>query len=234
MSTGTEQLRTELERKFQPPIDVLLDPSLLVANRTLKQLNNSTIFASQTQATLGRSPTQPRLGDLYVPKAFQEVISPERRSTRQQTAVWEFYRGQADTALPKDVSDTVEQNDVNAFADEEVTTVVQPESVDADFDRESPLINTLEQEFSFLQSGGLILSRIPAAFEAFRDSGVTTIDIGEAELSAELDETLTDIGYGDPASICAFGIANTGSIADALVSELLKHNSNHVLYQVGQ
>jgi len=75
MSTGNDHLRTALNRKFQSPIDVLLDPSLLVADRTLKQLADSKVFASQTQATLGGTPTKPRLGDLYVPAAFRETIS---------------------------------------------------------------------------------------------------------------------------------------------------------------
>jgi len=70
MSAGNDQLRTELERKFELPIDVLLDPSLLVASRSLDRLSDSNVFTSQTQATLGRTPTQPRLGELYVPAAF--------------------------------------------------------------------------------------------------------------------------------------------------------------------
>ena len=65
MNAGNDQLRTELDRKFEPPIDVLLDPSLLVADRTLDRLDDSTIFESQTQATLGRTPTHPRLGYFY-------------------------------------------------------------------------------------------------------------------------------------------------------------------------
>jgi hypothetical protein len=64
MSPGNDHVRTELNQKFQPPIDVLIDPSLLVANRTLEKLSDSSVFASQTQATLGRTPTEPRLGDL--------------------------------------------------------------------------------------------------------------------------------------------------------------------------
>lgn len=87
MSTGNDRLRAELERKFQPPIDVLLDPSLLVAGRTLERLADSTVFASQVQATLGRTPTEPRLGDLYVPATFQELLWSEEQSTVQKSDV---------------------------------------------------------------------------------------------------------------------------------------------------
>lgn len=84
MSAGNDQLRTELARKFQSPIDVLLDPSLLVADHALGRLADSPVFASQTQATLSRTPTEPRLGDLYVPSAFRELVSSGDQSTVQE------------------------------------------------------------------------------------------------------------------------------------------------------
>jgi len=48
MSASNDQLRTELAWKFQSPIDVLLDPSLPVADRALGWLADSPVFASQT------------------------------------------------------------------------------------------------------------------------------------------------------------------------------------------
>jgi hypothetical protein len=233
MSTGNDQLRTELEQKFQPPIDVLIDPSLLVASRTLEQLADSKVFASQTQATLGRTPTKPRLGDLYVPAAFRETISGQQQSTAPKTDVWDFYRGQAETAFPDDVVDLLDKNEVNDVSADELSIELQWENAIRDSTRKERLLRILGQEVSFLQSGGLVLSRTTAALNAFRDAGVPVIDIGTAELDPELRETLADIGYTTPAGICSFGVSTAGSTTDALVGDVLADNSDLLLYRIG-
>jgi len=233
MIDGNDQLRTALDRKFQPPIDVLLDPSLLVADRTLGRLAGSRIFASQTQATLGRTPTEPRLGDLYVAATFQELLSSGNQSTVQKTDVWDFYRGQAETAFTDDVVDLLDENGVKAYSDGTTPVALSRTDAIGDPDRQERLLTILGEEFSFLQSGGILLSRTSVAFDAFRNAGVPTIDIGEAELEPEVLETLTDIGYRNPASICGFGISTAESTTDALVGDILAHPSDVLLYRLG-
>jgi hypothetical protein len=233
MGAGNDQLRTELENKFRPPVDVLLDPSLLVANRSLKRLTNSTIFASQTQATLGRTPTEPRLGNLYVPATLHKLLSSEERSPVQKTDIWDFYRGQAEAAFPDDVIDLLAENDVETYSSEAVSDALQWSNVVDDSNRQEQLLAILDEEFSFLHSGGLVLSRTSAAFEGFRDEGIPTIDVGKAELAPQLHETLTDIGYRDPASVCAFGVSTAGSTTDALTGNILANPSDLLLYRLG-
>jgi len=233
MGAGNDQLRTELDRKFQPPIDVLLDPSLLVADRTLERLSDSPVFASQTQATLGRTPNEPRLGDLYVPATFHELISSGNQSTVQKTDVWDFYRGQAEAAFSDDVVRILDENGVDAYSGEIPPTLLRETNAIDDPDRQERLSTILGEEFSFLQSGGVVLSRTSAAFDAFRNTGVPTIDVGEAELKPELRETLTDIGYRNPAGICAFGVSTAESTADALVGDILADPSDVLLYRLG-
>jgi hypothetical protein len=232
MSGGNDQLRTELERKFQPPIDVLLDPSLLVADRTLKKLADSPVFASQTQATLGRTPTKPRLGGLYVPVTFQELLDGDR-STVQKTDVWDFFRGQAEAAFPDDIAELLDKNDVDWHSSEGLSDTLHRVNVIDDPDRQERLLAILGEEFSFLQSGGIVLSRTSVAFEAFRNAGVPTIDVGKAELVPELQEMLTEIGYHNPATVCAFGVSTAESTADALLGDILAHPSDVLLYQLG-
>lgn len=233
MNAGNDQLRTELDRKFQPPIDVLLDPSLLVAHRALEHLADSSIFASQTQATLGRTPTEPRLGDLYVPATFHELISSSDQSTVQKTDVWDFYRGQAEAAFSDDVVQILDKNDVNAYSGEIPSTLLRQTNAVDEPDRQERLSTIIGEEFTFLQSGGVVLSRTSAAFDAFRDAGVPTIDLGEAELKPELRETLTEIGYRNPAGTCAFGVSTADSTADALVGDVLADPSDVLLYRLG-
>ncbi|MFW5949847.1 MAG: hypothetical protein ACOCR6_00640 [archaeon] len=233
MNGGTDQLRTELDRKFKPPIDVLLDPSLLVSDRVLDRLADSPVFAAQVQATLGGIPTEPALGDLYVPATFHELLSQESRSTVQKTDVWDFYRGQAEAAFPNDVAETLEENDVDIYSDQTSSADLRRSNAVTDPDRQERLLTILGEELSFLQSGGLVLSRVPAAFETFRDTGVPTIDIGKAELAPEVRETLYDIGYRDPAGICAFGVSSADLTVDALVGDILTDPSDFLIYRLG-
>jgi hypothetical protein len=71
------------------------------------------------------------------------------------------------------------------------------------------------------------------AFDAFRDAGVPTVSIGEAELKPGLRETLTDIGYRNPAGACAFGVSTAESTTDALVGDILANPSDVLLYRLG-
>lgn len=233
MSAGNNQLRSELTRKFEPPIDVLLDPSLLVAKRSLERLTDSAVFASQTQATLGRTPTEPRLGDLYVPATFHELLSTEEQSTVQQTDIWDFYRGQAEATFPDDVVELLDQNDVDTYSTERASDALQWADIVDDSNRQEQLQAILSEEFSFLDSGGLVLARKSRAFNTFRDAGVPIIDIGEAELVPELRETLTDIGYQDPAPVCVFGVSKAESTADALAGSILANPSDTLIYRLG-
>jgi hypothetical protein len=233
MGAGNDQLRTELDRKFQPPIDVLLDPSLLVADRTLERLSESSVFASQTQATLGRTPTQPRLGDLYVPATFRDLLSGENQSTVQKSDVWDFYRGQAEAAFADDVERLLDENGVESHSSERPPIVPSLTEAVNNPGRQERLVTILGEEFSFLQSGGIVLSRTSAPFDAFCDTGVPTIDLGKAELEPKLDEVLSDIGYQNPASVCAFAVSTAESTVDALVGDLLKNPSDVLLYRLG-
>jgi hypothetical protein len=233
MSDGNDQLRTELERKFQPPLDVMLDPSLLVSSRSLDRLEDSTLFASQRQATLGRTPTEPRLGSLYIPATFHEQILDEEQPIVQKTEVGDFYRGKAETAFRDDIVDVVDQNSVDEYSGDSVPVDLVWEDAMDDPDRQERLLTVLEEELSFLQSGGLVLSRTSKALDAFRDAGVPTIDVGKAKLAPEFREILTDIGYRDPAGICAFGVSTAGSTVDALVGNVLARDSDLLLYRLG-
>jgi len=140
MTTEDDNIRTELDRKFQPSIDVLLDPSLLVAERSLERLADSTIFESQTQATLGRRPTEPRLGDLYVPATFRELISSQEQLAVQKTDVWDFYRGQAEAAFPDDVMELLDENGVNDFSSERAVNDLYWTNAISDTDRQERLV----------------------------------------------------------------------------------------------
>jgi hypothetical protein len=232
MGASNDQLRAELERKFQPPIDVLLDPSLVVARRSVERLADSAAFTSQKQATLGRTPTKPRLGDLYVPETFTELFSNDE-STIQKTDVWDFYRGQAETAFRSDVIDLIDRSDINPYSGNKSSTVVNWANAVGSQNRQDRLPYILAEEFSFLQSGGLVLSRTATTFNIFRDAGVPTIHLGGADLVSELRETLTDIGYKDPAGVCAFGVSTADSTVDALAANVLDHHFDFLLYQLG-
>lgn len=233
MSGGTDQLRTAIARKFESPIDVLLDPSLLVSSRSLDRLADSNVFNSQVQATLGRSPTEPRLGDLYVPASFRELALREDKSAVQKTSVWDFYRGQADAAFPNDVVDILDENDIDEFSDKGASSNLRWGNGIEDPERQETLIEILSEEFSFLQSGGFILSRTATVFEVLRDTGVPTVDVGGAELVPEVRDTLADIGYRNPAGICAFGVSNAEATADAITGGIIERESDLILYRLG-
>lgn len=233
MGRGSQQLRTGIDSVFEPPIDVLLDPSLLVASTSLERLAGSPVFASQKQATLSRTPTEPRLGDLYVPVTFHELLSTRNQPNVQKTGVWDFFKGQAKTAFPADIIKLLDENNVDEYSGETASAFLHRSNAIDDPTRQQRLLTIFGEELSFLQSGGLVLSRTSATFDAYRDAGVPTIDIGKAELAPELCQTVTDLGFQNPAGVCAFGVSTAESTADALAGNVLAHPSDLLLYRLG-
>jgi hypothetical protein len=233
MSNDENDVRTELERKFQPPIDVLLDPSLLVSRRSLQQLSDSTVFDSQTQATLGRTLTEPRLGDLYVPASFRDLVAGSEQSSAQKTDVWDFYRGQAEAAFPEDVREVLEENGVRSFDEKPSQPTAQLGDAIDGSDRDSRLVEVLREELSFISTGGLVLSRTTTVFDGYRSSGIPTVALGNAALTARIEEALEDIGYESPANVCVFGVSSAEATIDALVGDLLTSKGDLLLYQLG-
>mgnify|MGYP000495353965 CR=1 FL=1 len=227
MSRGNEQLRKELEARFQPPIDVLLDPSLLTARTSLGRLDDSVLFKSQKQATLGQTPSVPTLGEIHVPGAFVDAIENNGQSVGGGTTVWEFYRGQADGAPSEKVVRLIEENSVKRFRSDGANIL------DIDNGRSEQLRRILAEELAFISSGGIVLSRSSATFSQLRDAGAPTVDVGKATLDTRVLEKLTEIGYRDPARVVVFGVGSAPSTIDALVGSVIDSPSDVLLYRIG-
>lgn len=233
MSAGTNQLRTEIVGKFRPPLDIMLDPSLLVSRSSLERLANSKVIESQTQATLGEMPRKPRIGTLCVPTTFCKLLQIENRHDIQNNGVWNFYRGQSESASRDQIVRSLNQNGISEFSTDSQPSRLQWENALDQSTRDSRLLETLGEEHEFLRSGGVILSRTPTFVEALRDAGSPTIDIGKAQLSTEVRDRLSDIGYKNPAGVCVFGVSSAGSTVDALVGDILSTESDLILYRLG-
>lgn len=233
MSAGNDHLRRELDAKFRPPLDVLLDPSLLVARSSLERLTGSKIFESQTQATLGEMPTKPRIGDLCVPATFRELLESGDEQVVENTGAWSFYRGQAEAASRDQIIDSLDSNGVTGFSVDSSLTELQWEDALDGSVPDGDLQKTLDEECEFLRSGGIVLSRTPTFVKTLRDAGLPTVDIGNASLDADISEKLADIGYRSPASVCVFGVSTAGSTVDALVGNILSTNTDVLLYRLG-
>ncbi|WP_058828746.1 hypothetical protein [Haloferax sp. Q22] len=232
MSAGNDQLRREVNGKFRPPLDVLIDPSLLVASSSLERLTDSKVFESQTQATLGEMPTKPRIRSLCVPATFRELLENGEQHDVQNTSVWNFYRGQAETSSRDQVVASLDRNGVSEFSIDSQPSGLQWENALDKSVRDSRLLETLGEEHEFLRSGGVVLSRTPTFVKALRDAGSPTVDVGKAQLTTEVRDRLTDIGYKDPASVCVFGVSSAGSTVDALVGDILSTKSDLLLYRL--
>lgn len=233
MPTNLDRLRSELEGKLQPPVDVMLDPSLLVATTTLDRLADSTLFDAQTQATLGQTPTEPRVDDIHVPAPFRRLFDAEGQTDVPTTATWNFYRGQAETAPPEEIGQLLDSYDMRDYDDDTTTGLHWAAALD-EAHHSDRLIATLETEYAFLAEGGVLLSRTPTSLDALRDAGVASIDLGRAELVDTLHDRLTDIGYRDPATICALGLASASAVVDGLVGTLLGSHADLLLYRLGR
>lgn len=232
MGTDTERLRVTVERKFQPPVSLLLDPSLLATERSFRRLQNSQLFESQTQATLGGTPDQAPVEDIRVPRAIGELLATNPSSEITETSVWEFFRGKARGSTPAAVNQFLDQHDIESFNPEPTTEAqywgqMVRESVGA-----GRLGDVLTEEYQFLESGGVILSRTSKSVEMLRDAGTTTIDIGSAPLTETLKDQLERIGYPETASVCAFGVADVDSTVDALSGDVLSESPDMILYKL--
>jgi hypothetical protein len=113
MSTDLDALRAELEGKLDPPVEVMLDPSLLVAEKSRERLSDSPLFEARTQATLGQMPAQPRVDSLYVPHSFRELI--EDGSDTATTTSWNLFPGQAEGATVDAVIESLDSHGVEGY-----------------------------------------------------------------------------------------------------------------------
>lgn len=232
MAAENDSIRSEISGKFQPPVEILLDPSLLVADVLLTRLADSAVFTSQTQATLGQ-PTTPHIGNLRVPATFHKALDSEKQIDLQQTSMWNLFRGQAEGALSEEILDILDQNGVGKYEAETGLLDIQLANALNDSHQTERLLQVLREECSFLQSGGILLSRTPTSIEILRDAGVPTLDLGDAELVPDVRDTLTDIGYENPASICVFAVSTANSTVDALAGDVLSTNPDLLLYRIG-
>lgn len=228
MSEGIAQLRKELDSRFQPPIDVLIDPSLLTARTSLERLKDSVLFESRKQATLGQTPTKPGLGEVYVPGNFADAMESDGQSVGGRSIVWEFYRGQADGASREEIIGLIDENGVMRFHDERADKSLNFENAMSEQLRE-----ILVDELAFISSGGVVVSRSSATFNELRDAGVATVDVGKATLDTRVLDKLTEIGYRDPARVVVFGVGSVPSTVDALVGRIFDAPSDILLYRIG-
>lgn len=233
MGIETDRLRVAIERKFQPPVDLLLDPSLLATERSFRRLQNSQLFESQAQATLGGTPDQPPVERIRVPGAIGELLATNSSAAVTETSVWEFFRGKARGSTPAAVSQFLDRHDVASFAPEPTTETRDWNRAVRESAGAGRLGDVLAEEYQFLHPGGVILSRTSNSVEMLRDAGTPTIDIGSAPLTKPLEDQLARIGYPEAASVCAFGVADVDSTVDALSGDVLSESSDTILYKLG-
>lgn len=232
MAGSTDRVRTELERKFQSPIDVMLDPSLLAANTSLERLQRSGVFESQKQATLTQQPSQPRLGDLYIPTSFREIIGDSHLVEHRDTNVWQFFRGQSIESDHDRILDVLKEYDIQQFETEGLEPTIDWEA-GLDTEYNTQLQEILLEECSFLEAGGIILSRTSDFLEVLRDGGIPVFDLGNAELQLDLQSTLEELSYPGEVRFCIFGVTNPGACLNAFMNNVLSHPPSLVLYQLG-
>lgn len=231
MTNGNNRIRTELERKFEAPVDIMVDPSLLVARKSFDRLSDSTVLDSQTQATLGRIPTEPRIGGLYVPATFCELLKTHEQLEGQNTTAWNYFRRTAAGTSPEAIVGLLDENDIDEYADE--TPELFWKNALSESHRQDELIEILGEEFSFVKNGGIILSRTPVSVETLRDAGTPTIDVGKAKMNSDLHDTLHEVGFENPANAVFFALSNADATVGALVDSILAHNSDLILYRLG-
>jgi hypothetical protein len=147
--------------------------------------------------------------------------------------MWNIFRGQAEGAPSEEILKILDQNGVEKYEAETELPEIQRVNTLSDGHQTERLLQILREEYTFLQSGGILLSRTSTSIEILRDTGVPTLDLGDAELAPAVQDTLTDIGYENPASICAFAVSTAGSTVDALVGDVLSKNSDLLLYRLG-
>jgi len=232
--TGTgDEIRTRIDRTFESPLDVMLDPSLLVSERALRRIRDSDTLEAQTQATLNRIPSAPSTGELCVPATFVEWISSAEQPDIRNSTYWSFYQGQAAASEVSNITGTLEVNEIERYTREATEGRADP-SLKTEDKEDSALSAMLEETYSFLASRGVLLSRTGRSLDVLRDEGVPVIDLGAADLNDEPETVLTDIGYRNPASTAAFGLHDVHRTVDSLVGPLLAESSGLLVYRVGQ
>lgn len=230
-----EDIGQHIERIFEPPVDVLLDPSLLASSNSLERLSGSKIFEAQTQATLDRVPTKPRLGNVYAPASFCRLIEGDGQLDARKTEMWEFYRGQATGSLREEMIELIENNGIRRYEDESaLRSSINWEDNVGRVDGQRQLSQILAQELAFLDEGGILMSRTPASLDTIRDAGVPTIDLGRTDLRPEIDRILENLGYGSPATYCAFGLSSVDGTIESLVGDLLSPEAQILLYRLAR
>lgn len=232
MASDLDVLRSEMEGTFNPPIDVMLDPSLLVAATTRTRLADSSLFNAQTQATLGQNPSQPRVDGLHIPASFHDLLHKTDQSDVSTRTAWNYFRGQAESGTVDEIVETLDGHRVEPF-DRSTSTGLNWAAALEEPEQSEALISILREICAFLDGGGLLLSRTSKSLDALRDAGIATIDIGHAEIRPEIRSRLRGIGFRDPAPVCAFGVSSTTELARALVGDLLTTHGNTVLYCLG-
>jgi hypothetical protein len=233
METDAERLRVAIERKFQPPIDLLLDPSLLATERSLGRVRDSELFESQTQTTLGGAPTQSLVESVRIPGAIGKLLATNSPSEITETSVWEFFRGTARGSTPASIGQFLDQNDIESFNPEPAPEAQHWGRTVRESAGDGRLGDVLAEEYHFLESGGVILSRTPKSVELLRDAGTATVDIGNASLADSIEDQLERIGYPETASVCAFGVASVDSTVDALTGGVLSASPGMIVYKLG-
>jgi hypothetical protein len=233
MRVNPDRLRVAIERIFEPPVDLLLDPSLMTTARSFEQLLQSQLFESQRQATLGASPIQVQVGNVHVPATFGKSLSESTGNTAREASVWEFFRGNARGS---------DQEAIKQFIDEyQIVMFESPDTPDGERWHQrlqqavggGMLAEVTTEIFYFLKSGGVLLARTSKSIEAIRDIGTTTVDIGAAQLRSHVNENLEQIGYPATAAKCAFGVPDMQEITSRLNGELLPESPETILYSIG-
>lgn len=233
MVIDTERHRVTVERKFQPPVNLLLDPSLLATERSFKRLQDSQLFKSQTQSTLGDTPDRAPVENIRVPRAIGELLATNSSSEITEASVWEFFRGKARGSTPTAVNQFLDQYDIESFDPEPTTEAQYWSRRVGELAGDGRLGDVLAEEYQFLESGGVILSRTSKSIEMLRDAGTTTIDIGSASLVEILKDQLEWIGYPETASVCVFAVAGVDSTVDTLSGDVLSDSSDMIIYKLG-
>lgn len=232
MATPLEDIRGELSTRFDPPVDVILDASLLVAANTLNRLADSRLFEAHTQATLFQSSGETHVGEVFIPATFHRLLVQEGGVDAERTEAWNQYKQQAKPAEPDIITDSIDQLGINTYAADDWPT--PREAFHSIGDEHNEYLSGIAREtLAFLAEGGLLFLRTGVTIDALRDGGVPTLDIGDATLTEEVETKLERVGYGDPATLCAFGLTSGSTVLEALTDSVLSAPADTLIYRVG-
>lgn len=232
MTSPLEDIRGELSTHFDPPTDVMLDPSLLVAANTLDRLGDSRLFEAHTQATLFQSSGETHVGEVFIPATFHRLLGQKTGVDAERTEAWNQYKQQATPAEPANITNSIDDLGISIYAADDQSSSTEPLHGIEDEHNEY-LIGVARDTLAFLADGGLLFLRGGATVDDLRDAGVPTLDIGDAVLTEELATRLERIGYGDPATLCAFGLTSGGTVLEALTDSVLSAPCETLIYRIG-